>query len=107
MIGPLFDMFNGAMFIFSSVKFLNMCKPKTDWPTSIGILWKWAIKPTELYGDDECRLAWFHLIRNFLANEIYHFSRLSHQTFRIIISLLSCFCLFLNAVLHKMLKLGF
>ena len=80
MIGPLFDMFNGAMFIFSSVKFLNMCKPRTDWPTSIGILWKWASKLTELYGDDECRLARFHLIRDFLAKEIYHFSKLSHQT---------------------------
>ena len=35
---------------------------------------------TELAGDGECRLALFHTIRNFLANEIYHFSRLSHQT---------------------------
>ena len=32
MIGPIFDMFTGAMFIFSSVKFLKMCKPRTlDW----------------------------------------------------------------------------
>ena len=29
MIGPLFYMFTGAMFIFSSVRFLNMCKPRT------------------------------------------------------------------------------
>ena len=35
---------------------------------------------TKLAGDGECRLALFHAIRNFLANEIYHFSRLSHQT---------------------------
>ena len=35
---------------------------------------------TKLAGDGECRLALFHVIRNFLANEIYHFSRLSHQT---------------------------
>ena len=35
---------------------------------------------TELAGDGECRLALFHTIINFLANEIYHFSRLSHQT---------------------------
>ena len=34
---------------------------------------------TDLAGDGECRLALFHAIRNFLANEIYHFSRLSHQ----------------------------
>ena len=35
---------------------------------------------TEVAGDGECSLALFHVIRNFLANEIYHFSRLSHQT---------------------------
>ena len=116
MIGPLFDMFTGAMFIFSSVKFRNMCKPRTGWPTSIGILWKWASKPTELAGDSECRLTRFHQIRNFLANEIYHFSRPSHQTglsfnqsslLHIISSLFSHFCLFQTAILHKMLKLGF
>ena len=49
-------------------------------PTWIGISWKWANMLTELAGDGECRLALFHVIRNFLANEIYHFSRLSHQT---------------------------
>ena len=80
MIVPLLDMLTGAMFIFCSVRFLNMCKPKTGWPTSIWILWKWDGKPAELSGDGECRLTWFHLIRNILTNEIYHFSRLSHQT---------------------------
>ena len=80
MIGALFDLSTGAMFIFTSVKFLNMCKPRTGWLTSIGILWKWASKPAELAGDGECRLTRFHPIRNFLANEIYLFSRLSHQT---------------------------
>ena len=64
MIGPLFDMFPGAMFIFSSVKFLNMCKPRTGCLTSVRILWKWASKPTKLAGDGECRLTQFHLIRN-------------------------------------------
>ena len=28
---------------------------------------------TKLAGSDECRLARFHPIRNFLANKIYHF----------------------------------
>ena len=60
MIGPLFDMFTGAMFIFSSVRFLNICKPRTGWPTSIGILWKLAGKSAELTGDGECRLTRFH-----------------------------------------------
>ena len=60
-------------------------------------------------------MTWFHLIRNFLANEIYQFSRLSHQTnclftgiaLSIISSLSSHFFLFQNATLHKILKLGF
>ena len=79
-IGPPFDMFTDAMFIFSSVRFLNMCKPRTGWSTSTGILRKWASKPAELAGAGECRLTRFHPIRNFLANEIYLFSRLSHQS---------------------------
>ena len=75
MIGPLFDTFSGAMFTFSSARFRNMCKPRTGWSTSIGILWKWTSELIELAGDCECRLAWLPPIRNFLANEIYHFSR--------------------------------
>ena len=43
-------MFTRAMFSFSSVKFLNMCKPRTGRPTSIEFLWKLASKPTELAG---------------------------------------------------------
>ena len=77
MIGPLFGILAGTMFIFSSVRFLNMCKPRTGWPTSIG---KWASKPAELAGDDECRLTRFHPIRNILANEFYLFSMVSHKT---------------------------
>ena len=80
MIGPLFDMFTSAMFIFSFVRFLNMCKPRTGLPKSIGVLRKWGSKPTELAGDGECRLTRFHSITNFLANDIYDFSRLPHQT---------------------------
>ena len=30
----------------------------------------------ELPWDGECRRAWFHVIRNFLTSEIFHFSRL-------------------------------
>ena len=78
--GPLFDMFPGAIFIFFSMRFLNMWKPGTGWPTSIGILWKWASKSAELAGDGECGLTRFHLIRNILANKTCLFSRLSHQT---------------------------
>ena len=41
---------------------------------------EWASMLTKQAGDDECRLSRFHRIRNFLANEIYHFLRLSHRT---------------------------
>ena len=64
MIGPLFDMFTETMFTFSSARLLNMCKPRTGWATSIGIIWKWASKVTDLAGDCECRLAQFPPIRN-------------------------------------------
>ena len=115
MIGPLFDMFTGAMFIFSSVRFLNICKPRTGCPIWIGILQKWDCKPTELAGDGEYRLTRFHLIRNCPANEIYHFQGfpikqavfLPGSLLHIISSLFRYFCLFQNAILHKMLKLGF
>ena len=60
MFGPLFDMCTGAMFIFSSARLLNMCKPREGWPTTIGILWKQASKPTELTGHGQCRLTRFH-----------------------------------------------
>ena len=85
MIGPLLDMFTAAVY-FSSGKFLNVCKPRTTtspltaWSTWIGILWKCTSMLTRLAGDGECSLALFHAIRNFLANKIYHFSRLSQQT---------------------------
>ena len=51
-----------------------------SWPTCIGILWKWPSMLTELAGDGECGQAWFHVIRNFLENEIYDFLKLPHQT---------------------------
>ena len=94
MIGPLFDMFTAAIFIFFSGKLLNVCKsrailfileqqdlsPLTGGPTWVGILWKWASILPKLAGDGVCRLALFHALKIFLANEIYHFSKLSHHT---------------------------
>ena len=81
MIGPIFDMFTAA--IFFSGKFLNVGKhrttisPLTAWP---GILWKWASVLTKLPEDGESRLALFHATKNLLANEMYNFSRMFHQT---------------------------
>ena len=42
MIGPLFDMFTGAMFIFPFMRFLNIFKPRRGWSILIGILRKWV-----------------------------------------------------------------
>ena len=109
-------MFTGAIFILSFMKFLDMCKPITGWLNSTEILWKWASKPTELAGDDVCRLTRFHPIRNFLCKLNFSFfkavssNRLSfylRNPRHIISSLLGHFCLFQNAISHKMLKLGF
>ena len=70
---------------------------------------------TKLAGFDEYRLARFHPIRNFLANEIYYFKDcpIKHLPFylgsplHVISSLFDHFCLFQNAILRKILKLGF
>ena len=77
MIGPLLTCFHVVMFTFSSARFQNTCKARTGWSTSNEILWKWASKLTKLAVDNEYWMAVFHAIRNFLANEIYSFSRLS------------------------------
>ena len=72
---------------FFSGKFLKVRRPRTTTyplrqpgPAGLAFLWKWASMFTKLPGDGVCRLALFHAVRNFLANETDHFSRLSHQT---------------------------
>ena len=71
MIGLLFDMFTAAVFIFfleipKCVQALNNnISLLTTWRTWVGILWKWASMVNKLAGDSECRLALFHMIRNF------------------------------------------
>ena len=74
-------MFTVAIFIFFYGKFLNECKSRTTLYT----LWQPGPPGLAFYGSGSpclpsSRLAPFHAIRNFLANQIYHFSRLSHQT---------------------------
>ena len=62
MIGPLFDMSTAAMFIFflgnsyMCASLEQQCRPLTDWPTWIDILWKWAGMLIKLAGDGECRV---------------------------------------------------
>ena len=69
---------------------------------------------TELARDGKCRLALFHVIRAFLANKIYHFSKLSHET--VCIFTWAAFSIELapysapystKAILQKVLKLKF
>ena len=74
----------GCYVSFFSVRLLNMCTPRI----TFYLLWRacqreLAFHGSELAclgGDDECRLALFYAIRIFFSNEIFHFSRLSHQT---------------------------
>ena len=66
---------------FFSGKSLNGCKPRTSWYP----LWQPGLTGLVFYGSGlaclpRSRLAPFHAIINFLANEMYQFSRLSHQT---------------------------
>ena len=76
--------------------------------TSFNITWKrfMGCILTELTEDGEYRLVRCHAIRNFLANEIYHFLRLFEQRgipLHVIISF-SYYCLFQSAILHKVLN---
>ena len=117
MIGPLLDVFTGAMFIFSSVKFLNMSKPRTGWPTSIGILWNWA-------SNGECRLMlnadWGWWMQADLVPSDQKFScKWNLSFFKAVPSnrlsfylgsplhIISHFCLIQSAIFYKLLKLGF
>ena len=115
MIGPLFDVFIATMSIFSSERFLNMCKPTTGWPTSIDILWSGlACLPSWL---GMMNTGWLGSIQSdiFLQMKFIIFKAVPSNRLpfylgsllHVISSLFSHFCLFQNAVLHKMLKLGF
>ena len=72
-----------TFFYFEVPKYMHVLKNTlpslTDLCTWINISWKWANMLIKLAWDGKCRLALFQVIRNFLANKIYHFSRLSHQ----------------------------
>ena len=101
--------------VFSSARFLNICKPRTSWPTSIDILWSGlACLPSWL---GTINTGWFSSIQSeiFLQMKFIIFkavpsNRLSFylsSLLHVISSLFNHFCLFQNAILHEMLKLGF
>ena len=103
-----------CLFLFA-LRFLNRCKPRT----TFYLLWAahldWNFMEvdcmlTELAVNSGCRMAWFNAIRNYLADETYYLSRLFLRTgclftwsahFKIICSLFSPFCMFQNAIFHK------
>ena len=97
------------------MKFLNICKPRTGWPTLIGVLWKWLASLMSWLG--MMIAGWLGSIRSeiFLQMKFISFKAVPSKRMsfylgiplHIIRYLFSHFCLFQNAVLHKMLKLGF
>ena len=115
MIGSLFDIFTATMFIFSSARSLNICKPRIGWPTSFDILWSGlACLPSWL---GMMNTGWLGSIQSdiFLQMKFIIFkavpsNRLPYylgSQLHVVSSLFGHFCLFQNAVLCKMLKLGF
>ena len=101
--------------VFSSTRFLNICKPKTGWPASIDILgsglaclpsWLGMIN-TGWLGSIQSEIFFqmkFIIFKAVPSNRLsFYLSSLLH----VISSLFSHFCLSQNAILHEMLKLEF
>ena len=77
---------------------LNMCKPRTGWPTSIGILWLASIR-SEIFLQMK-----FISFQGCPIKQTVFFTGIALS---IISALSSHFFLFQNDTLHKILKLGF
>ena len=116
MIGPLLDMFTGALFIFSSVTFLNTCKPRSGWHSAqLGFYGSGLASLPSWLG--MVNTGWLSSIRSeiFLQMKFIIFQRcpirqavfLPGQPAPCNHFLFSHFSLFQNAILHKMLKLEF
>ena len=103
-------MFTAAMFISSSARFLNMCKPRMGWPTSIDILWSGLACLPRWLG--MMNAGWLGSIRSeiylqmrFIIFKAVPSNRLPFylgSPLHVISSLFSQ-----NAILHKMSKLRF
>ena len=92
MIGPLFDMFTGGMFIFSSVQAYRTG-------------WGWWMQGDSVPFDQKFSCKWN--LSFFKAAPSSSLSLYLGSPFHIIRSIFSHFCLFQNAILHKILQLGF
>ena len=77
---PFFDMFTAAMLIFFCCEISKHVQAKNGLSHLDCHFMEWASILPKLAKDDECRLARFHPIRNFLANKTYHFLKLSYRT---------------------------
>ena len=111
----LVPLFPAVMFTFSSARFINMCKLRTGWSTSIDILWSGlACLPSWL---SMMNTGWLGFIRSeiFLHIKFIIFKAVPSNwlpfylgsPLHVISSLFSHFCLFQNANLRKITKLGF
>ena len=96
MISPLFDMYTGAMFIFSTLRFQNCASQEQAIPSRLGFYGSGLASLPSLL--KTVKAGWLGSIRSEIFLEI---------PLHIISSLFSQFCLFQNAILHKILKLGF
>ena len=116
-IVPLFDMVISAIFIFFSATFLNMCKPRT----TFHLVW-WAHPPGLAFcrsglaclpslqagyvpRDQKFSCKW--VLSSFKAVPPNRLSFYQGSPLYITSALFSHFCLFQNAILHNMFKLGF
>ena len=102
--------------VYFFCEFLNMCKPRTGWPTWIDILLKWASMLTQLPEVGEC-ICWLGSMQSevfitscklnlpfFKAvppNRLHFYLSAPHN------QLIIQPRLFQKAILHKMLKVGF
>ena len=116
MIGALSDMFSSAIFIFSSMWFLNMCKPRTGLrPARLGFYGKGLASLTIWLG--MVNAGWlgsshekFSYKWNLWFFKVVPTNRLSFylgSSLQIVSLWFSHFYLFQNAILHIMLKVGF
>ena len=115
MIGPIFDVFIATMFISSSARFLNMCKPRTGWPTTIDILWSGLTCLPSWLG--MMNTGWLGSIwseiflqMEFIIFKAFPWNRLPFclgSPLHVISSMFGHSCLCQDAILCRMLKLGF
>ena len=115
MIGPLFDIFTSATYIFSSVIFLNRCKQEQASQHRLVFYGSWLASLLSWLG--MVNAGWLGSIRSemFLEWNLSFFKAVPSNRLwfdlgsplHLISSLCSHLCLFQNAIFHNMMKLRF